>query len=230
MTQIVWDAVDAAKNYQDGVDRGVFASDNYNVDTPTRVWNGLVSVVETPVGSDLTPVYLDGQSYLLVPGTSDYQAVVTAFSSPPYFSEFEGNAKVAPGTYLGQQSKPHTFSFSYRVRSGDGINYQLHIVYGVTATPTSHTFATLGENITPATKSWRFDAIPLDHGGPILNSKPTAHYIVDSATCDPAQLKYLEHWLYGRNPDDIYPEGYDGYFPQTNELFNIVSGVYTEDA
>lgn len=84
MTRVVWDDT-GQRRYRTGVDRGML----YTTDAAVA-WNGLASVTESPVVSDPTAVYLDGQKILNLPEGEDFAATISAYSAPIEFAPCAG--------------------------------------------------------------------------------------------------------------------------------------------
>jgi hypothetical protein len=196
MTALVWDKVDE-RTYESGISKGVIYPDGGSGATPGIAWAGLISVAEQAVGGEVTPFYIDGINHVNVASAKDFQASVTAFSYPPEFESCLGNYPIVPGFLLGNQPKKR-FNFAYRTEVSDG--YKLHLVYNVLATPTTRSYATLGESVSPSQLVWTFDATP--PSAPVPNRRPSAYYVVDSRICAPDVLVAFESLLYGTDSFD----------------------------
>lgn len=207
MTRLNWDA-SGERYYENGVDRGVLY-----VDDVGYVWNGLVSVAETPSGGEAQSYYLDGIKYLSLASAEEYEATINAFSAPQQFTVCDGTKSLYQGLFVTQQ-KRQPFGFAYRTMVGNDINeeagYQIHLVYNALAAPTNRTRNSLSESPELDTLSWFISAVP-----PILSGeafKPSAHFIVDSRFTPGGILAELEDILYGSvSADARFP-------PQTEVL------------
>jgi len=199
MTKLLWDQV-GTRLVEAGVDRGVL----YPRTKIGVSWSGLVSVDESPLGGETTPIYLDGVKYLDVVASEDYKATIAAFSAPEDFNPCDGNVSLAPGLIATQQPRAR-FGFSYRTLIGndtDGMayGYKLHLVYNCIASPTSRANKTLSTTADPTDLSWEINSVPPQATG----YKPTAHFVVDSTKADPTALANLETLLYGNDlADDL---------------------------
>lgn len=205
MPKLQWGAV-GQRRFEAGVDRGVLYAPSY-AGVP---WNGLVNVVETPVGGTPEPIYVDGVKINDVVSNEFYSATIEAYSAPPEFKVCEGEKQIYPGVFAGQQVRQR-FSFTYRTLIGNdtaGIKhgYKLHLVYNATATSTEKTNATMTNSVNPTMRKWTINAIPpqvsyddIDFG-PNARFTPSAHYVIDSTlVASSSRLEEVEEILYGSN-------------------------------
>jgi hypothetical protein len=197
VTRIAWGAP-GARYYEDGVDRGVLY-----VDGNGYVWNGLVSVAETPNGGEHRSYYLDGIKHLNLTTLEEYEATINAVSSPPEFAECDGTKTLYQGLFATQQRRK-PFGFSYRtminVDSTPDVGYKLHIVYNALAAASDRNRNTRSDSSEIASLSWYIQATPPASLG--LGYKPTAHFIVDSRITPGEILTQLEDILYGSEEED----------------------------
>ena len=84
MTRLTWGAI-GERYYEDGVDRGVLY-----VDDVGYVWNGLISVSETPTGGEHRSYYLDGIKHINLASAEEYEATIKAISAPAEFAACDG--------------------------------------------------------------------------------------------------------------------------------------------
>ena len=193
MTQLVWN--DAGKRYYEaGVDHGVFYKTNGN----GVVWNGLVSVSETPSGGEARPYYIDGVKYLNTSGPEEYGGTIEAYTFPDEFAEYDGSAELFDGFSVNLQQRK-SFGLSYRTKIGNDLKgstygYKLHIIYNVLASPSSKTYKSLDSNISPLNMSWTFTTTPVPVS-PTL--RRTAHVVIDSTKVSIALMRAVESYLYG---------------------------------
>lgn len=211
MTRIVWGDVHDRK-YEYGVDRGVL----YPGGVDGVPWNGIISVEETIVGGEQTPLYFDGTKYLDLIANEDFQANLTALSAPDEFAACEGQRLLAAGLYATQQPR-FTFGLCYRTQVGSMANprlgYKLHIVYNCTASPSGRSYASKSDKVEPGQRTWQIDSVPApnplqsewpsDILHPEVHYKPTAHFVIDSTTAgynffyDRPKIEIVEDILYG---------------------------------
>lgn len=192
MTRLNWD-VQGERGYEDGVDRGVLY-----VDDVGYVWNGLVSISETPTGGEHRSYYLDGIKYLLLTSGEEYEATINAFSNPSAFSECDGTKSLYQGLYVTQQ-KRKTFGLSYRTMISTDLAedqaYKIHLVYNAMAAASEKNRNTRSDSAEVSALSWYIQAVPPSSTG--LGYKPTAHFIIDSRNAPAEILVQLEDILYG---------------------------------
>jgi hypothetical protein len=177
--RITWD--DANPVYSRGVNQGVL----YPQNSPGVPWNGLISVTEN--GDDTaTPLYFDGIRYVNQIVASAFEGTLSAFTYPDEFEPYDG---IVSGI-TGQERL--SFGLSYRS------SRELHILYGITANPSSDAYASAGGDISPVSFSWAISAIPVN----IPAVRPTAHLIVALDQADPASISALEDIIYGDDAND----------------------------
>jgi hypothetical protein len=191
VAQLNWD-LPGERFYEAGVDRGVLYLNDIGY-----AWPGLVSVAESSSGGTPKPYYIDGYKYANVASAEEFQATITAFSSPSEFSVCDGVGVVHTGLFATQQPR-RSFNFSYRTRIGNDIEateygYKIHLVYNALAAPANQTHNTIGDNATPSTLSWAITTL----APKISNLRPTSHFVVDSRSTPEVVLNELEDILYG---------------------------------
>lgn len=198
MTRVEWDTP-GQRIYENGVDRGMLYINYLGV-----AWSGLISVNEAPSGGEPRPYYLDGFKYLNLASAEEFEATITALSSPPEFNACEGVADLQNGLFATQQPRI-SFGMSYRTLIGTDMNqdhgYKIHIVYNALAAPASRENNTLNDQAAPLQLSWHITSAP--HVG-ITGIKPTAHFVIDSTLTDPVLLEELEGIFYGTELEDPY--------------------------
>lgn len=200
--------------YESGLDRGVFFQ-NTGVG---HAWNGLISVDQGAVGGEVEQYYFDGVKYLDFVASEDFQATLTAFSTPPAFAECEGVRQLAPGLSVTNQPRK-TFGLSYRTGLGndlelDDYGYKLHLVWNCTATPSPRSHRTRSDDASLAEKEWTIDSVP----PPSSIMKPTAHVEINSRGALPAHLQAVEDILYGTNVQN-------SRLPTQTEVIQIFGGL-----
>lgn len=198
MTALVWNEVNK-RFYETGIEKCVlFPSVGDGV-----AWSGISSMEEAPIGGNQTPLYYDGVKYLDIISSEDFQATLTAYTSPPEFDICDGVKTLAPGLFASQQPRD-TFGLSYKTLIGNGATgvryaYKLHLIYNATASPTGMTHNTLTDDPEPSTRAWVINTVP----PPSDTMKPTAHLWIDSSKVTyPENLVTLESVLYGSEEDE----------------------------
>lgn len=192
MPVLTWGAV-GERFYESGIDRGVlYVGANAGV-----VWNGLISISESPTGGEAQPYYVDGFKYLNISAKEEFEATLQAFSAPLEFGVCDGMASISNGLYVTQQSRK-PFGLAYRTKLGNdtiGVNYgyKIHIVYGALSSPSGHDYSTVSESTDPLTFSWHIATLPQE----VTGYRPTSHFIIDSSKSTVAKMSTLEDILYG---------------------------------
>lgn len=221
--QLTWDAL-GEHRYETGVDHGVlYIPDGAGAYNDGVAWNGLTTVTEKPSGAEPNKKYADNIPYLTLRSAEMFAATIEAFTYPDEFAQFDGLAEPTPGVAVGQQNR-RTFGISYRTRLGndieaDDLGYKLHLVYGLTASPSEKAYSTVNETPDALAFSWDVDSTPVA----VTDLKPTSILTIDSTTVDAAALADLEQILYG----DV---AVDPRLPSPDEVIALFSGAVTEVA
>lgn len=171
MTRLIW----ADRPYEIGLDRGVL----YPKNAPAEVWNGLISVDESPDTSNYVVRHIDGIRVQSGRGSESFAASVIAFSCPEIVSQV-----------LRSGQRP-IFDFSYRVQTESG--HQIHLVYNALLIPSSLSY----EQQTPSEPSWALFTIPMH----IPGARLSAHLVVNTSTAYPEVTTLVEDLLYGTDSD-----------------------------
>lgn len=197
MAKLVWN--EAGKRlYETGVDRGVLyvsnGSGGYNKGV---VWNGLVSVNESPSGAEATPLYAGNVKYVELMSNEEFGASIEAYTYPEEFEQCDGSAELAEGVTIGQQPRK-SFGLCYRTKigndtAGDDHGYKIHLIYGAKAAPTEKSYTTINDSPEAITFSWEITTTPIEVAG----HKPTATLTIDSTKVTPTALTAIETKLYG---------------------------------
>lgn len=224
MTRLLWDKV-GERFYETGVDHGVlYIPNNQGVYNQAHVWNGLVSVTESPSGAESNPQYADNMKYVNLVSAEEFGATIEAITYPDAFAQCNGEKLAAPGVVFGQQGR-HPFGLSYRTLLGNDTlgqdyGYKLHLIYGAQASPSEKAYNTVNDSPEAITFSWEISTTAV----PVEGFKPVASVTVSSDDVSAATLQALEDILYGT-------AGTDGRLPLPEELIGILgSGVLQEVA
>lgn len=196
--KLQWDAV-GERFYEMGIRRGVLYllnPENSKYDTGVA-WNGLTGVSETPDGAEPTDLYADDIKYASFRSAETFGGTITAYTFPDEFYECDGSKMVAPGVYVGQQTRAK-FGMSYVTQigndvQGEGLGYKLHLVYGCTASPSERSYETINDSPDAIEMSWEFDTTPVD----VPDAKPTSLITINSLKVEKSKLEALEKILYG---------------------------------
>ena len=197
MAKLVWN--EAGKRlYETGVDRGVlYVSDGIGGYKKGVVWNGLVSVNESPSGAEATPLYAGNVKYVELMSNEEFGASIEAYTYPEEFEQCDGSAELADGITIGQQPRK-SFGLCYRTKigndtAGDEHGYKIHLIYGAKAAPTEKSYTTINDSPEAITFSWEITTTPIEVAG----HKPTATLTIDSTKVTPTALTAIETKLYG---------------------------------
>lgn len=197
MSKLVWN--EAGKRlYETGVDRGVlYVSNGQGGYESGVVWNGLVSVNESPSGAEATPLYAGNIKYVELMSNEEFGASIEAYTYPEEFEQCDGSAELAAGVTIGQQPRK-AFGLSYRTKigndtAGDEHGYKIHLIYGAKAAPTEKSYTTINDSPEAITFSWEVTTTPIEVDG----FKPTATLTIDSTKVTPEKLEAIEKKLYG---------------------------------
>lgn len=225
MPKLMWDKT-GERLYETGVDHGVlYLNDSTAPDTPyakAYVWNGLVSVTESPSGAESNPQYADNIKYIDLVSAEEYKATIEAFTYPTEFAECDGTAFPVKGLAFGQQGR-RQFGLSYRTLVGNDVEgiergYKLHLVYGCQAAPSEKGYKTINDSPEAITFSWEVNttATAVNTG----DYKPVASVTINSLDFTPEKMKAVEDVLYG---NDLLP----ARLPLPDELVELLSTPVT---
>lgn len=201
MSKLVWDAI-GERYYETGVKKGVLYVMEGTTYGKGVAWNGLTAVTESPSGAEATPLYADDIKYLNLMSNEDFGGTIEAYTYPDEFKACNGEAELAEGVSIGQQTRK-AFGFCYRTILGNDTEenehgYKLHLVYGAKAAVSEKAYATINESPEPITFSWEFTTTPVEVDG----FKPTSIVTIDSTKVAPEKLAALEAKLYGSESEE----------------------------
>lgn len=223
--QLKWDQT-GERVYETGVSKGVLYPQVNGAYPKGVAWNGLTNVNESPSGAEATPLYADNIKYLNLLSAEDFGATVEAYTYPDEFGECNGEAALATGVAVGQQTRK-AFGMSYQTKVGNDTNpdagYKLHLVYGALAKPSEKSYGTVNDSPEAITFSWELTTTPVEVPG----MKPTAIITIDSTKVDAAKLAALEEILYGKaaTTGDNPQPAVDARLPLPTELATIFAGT-----
>lgn len=179
MTRLNWGEV--SPRYDLGVDRGVLYLGNSAVP-----WNGLVSVDEKESGAVNTDYYFEGNRLHVSQEVGDFQAMISAFTYPDVFAEYNG---------YSERNLYQRFGFSYRTQRGN--DHRLHVVYSALISDDFRAWSTLSDRIDPSLFSWALTASAV----PIPGASPTARLTMEVPR-DSSVFSEIEDMLYGTELTD----------------------------
>lgn len=209
MAKLLWDQT-AEHFYETGNDRAVvypYNNTNKSYDKG-YAWNGITGVTESPSGADETAIYADNIKYLSLRAAEEFSMTVTAYTYPDEFAEMDGSAFPTKGVRIYQQARK-TFGFSYRSIIGNDTEsndhgYMLHLIYGLTASPSERSYSTVNDSPEAIEFSWEMTGVPVAITG-YKNSCLLTVKSTDFVTPEEqAKLKALEDILWGTDAGDVY--------------------------
>ncbi len=197
---LVWDEV-GKRTYKVGIDHVALYLQKDGTYPEGVAWNGVTAVTESPSGAEENAIYADNIKYLSIRSAEDFGLTIECYDTPVEFDACDGcgSPENTKGLTVYQQAR-HPFGLSYRSMIGsDGKGtdegYELHLVYGCTASPSELAHNTINDSVEPGTLSYEITTVSV----PVPNMKPTAHLKVSSLTCPPEKLQALEKLLYGED-------------------------------
>ena len=210
MPRLTWDDL-GKRFYETGVKQGVLYPQVSGAYPKGVAWNGLTAVTESPSGAEPTPLYADDIKYLELTSNEELGCTIEAYTYPDEFKACNGEATLAEGVTIGQQTRV-PFGFCYKTVLGNDekkndYGYKLHLVYGATASVSEKAFQTINDSPEAITFSWEVTTTPVA----VKGFKPTAILTIDSTTIAAEKLTALEDILYGKDeaearlplPDEI---------------------------
>lgn len=189
MTKLAWANL-GSRHYETGIDRGVLYIDG--VATP---WNGL-SGFEDQTIDESEPRYADGNQWLEFVSPGDFKGRLSAITYPDAFMPCEG-VVVDRGVNV-EANTPKIFNLCYRSLIGNDLAgtdfaYKIHILYNLTAVPSSKSYETITTSGQITDFTWDISGIPVQAS----TYAPTCHAIFDSRELTGSFLSDLENLLYG---------------------------------
>lgn len=213
MAELTWGTY-GERYFETGVDRGVL----YVPGKDGVVWNGLISVSESPSGGEPTPYYIDGNKYVNRPSPEEYSATIEAYTYPDEFALCDGSDLIdyeSKGLIATQQGRK-PFSLSYRTRLGNddqatSFGYKIHIVYNALASPSDKNYQSMSDEPEALSFSWDITTIPI-----IVNElgARSSHLVIDTQKAWPWVVEAIEKLLYGS--EDMPPT-----LPTPQELIDL---------
>ena len=217
MPRLTWDDL-GKRFYETGVKQGVLYPQVSGAYPKGVAWNGLTAVTESPSGAEPTPLYADDIKYLELTSNEEFGCTIEAYTYPDEFKACNGEATLAEGVTIGQQTRV-PFGFCYKTVLGNDekkndYGYKLHLVYGATASVSEKAFQTVNDSPEAITFSWEVTTTPVA----VKGFKPTAILTIDSTTIAPEKLTALEDILYGK-------ETVEARLPLPDEIAELVKAA-----
>lgn len=197
MTKIEWGKVGDRK-FEAGISRGVM----YPPNESAVPWNGLTDITENLGDGGLQPLFLEGIRIMDRQLRSDYSAKIKAFTYPDILNELTGLRTFGSGLQVdGQRAK--RFGLSYRTGVGSDSDVsvsgsKIHLVYNVLARPSTRGSSTIDSNVAPSEFEWDISTKPVQ----LVGFQPSAHFVVDTTSADPAAVLAFERLIYGSDISD----------------------------
>lgn len=225
--RIKWDQI-GEKLYKTGVDRGVLYPQKDGAYPEGVGWNGLTNVTLSPSGAENSDLYADNIKYLSLRSAETLGLTIECYMYPDEWAQCNGEAELVEGVMLGQQSR-NTFGFSYRNKIGndtvgEDYGYEIHLIYGCSASPSEQSNATINDSPEAATFSYTVTTTPIAISAVDENGKQyraVASVTIDSTKVDPTKLATLEEILYGKDGTTDVDEGVKPRLPLPDELRTI---------
>lgn len=163
-------------------------------------WNGVTGYTESPSGADETALYADNIKYLSLRSAEEFGATITAYTYPDEFAKLDGSEdliKGLKGVKVYQQARK-SFGLAIRTLVGNDVDgndygYKLHLVYGLTASPSERGYSTVNDSPEAIEFSWELKSVPVAVPG----LKATSVITIDSREVDPEKLNALLDKIYG---------------------------------
>ena len=200
--KLEWDKT-GERLYETGVEQCALYVQSDDGTYPKGVaWNGISEIDENPSGVEESAVFADNMKYLSLYSAENMGGNINAYTYPDEFGECIGEAELAKGAYIGQQTRK-AFGLAYKTKIGndvkaDAYGYKLHLVYGARASVSEKTYNTINDSPEAMSLSWEYSTTPVN----VTGHKPTAILTIDSTKCDPTKLAALEIILYGSETAD----------------------------
>lgn len=197
MARLGWDQT-GQHLYETGTDHGVVYPAASNGTYPKGyAWNGITGWTESPSGADETALYADNIKYLSLRSAEEFGATLTAYTYPDAFADLDGSAALMDGVKIYQQARK-AFGLAIRTLIGNDIDsndhgYLLHLVYGLTASPSERSYSTVNDSPEAIEFSWEMKSVPVN----VTGKKPTSVITIDSTKISADRLAALENVLYG---------------------------------
>lgn len=238
MSKLLWDQT-GEKTYETGVDHGILfptlvtTANSNNYATDGKAWNGLTAVNESPSGAEAEKIYADNIVYLTLTSAEEYSATIEAYTYPDEFADCNGETQAFAGVTFGQQARK-TFGFVFRTIKGNDVDgdkfgYELHLLYGLKASPSSKDHSTVNDSPEAVQMSWEINSTPVAF---TTNTefKPVSTIVIDSTKVDAVKYVQFEDLLNGidANTAERYVKTNDKTKQTKTYYTKGTDGTYTE--
>lgn len=222
--RLKWDEI-GEKFYELGTDRGVVYPQDATGKYPKgAAWNGLTGVTYTPSGAEATKLYANNGQYVSLLSAEEVGGTITAYTYPEEFAACNGEATLAEGVRVGQQTRT-PFGLTWRTNIGNDTEgqehgYIIHIMYGCQASPSEKAYTTINDSPEAVELSWELTTTPIN----VADMKPTAYLEIDSRMVSENGLKAIEDALYGADAGlEGSPAATDARLPLPDEIKTLAA-------
>ena len=227
MAKLAWDLT-GQHLYETGTDQCVVYPAASDGTYPEGVaWNGVTGWTESPSGADETALYADNIKYLSLRSAEEFGATLTAYTYPDEFGKLDGSDTPLAGVKIYQQARK-SFGLAIRTLIGNDIDsndhgYMLHLVYGLTASPSERAYSTVNDSPEAIEFSWELKSVPVT----VTGYKPTSVITIDSTKVSPKRLADLEDVIYGTTAGDRYFLSDDTTVDNEKTYYKLENGTYS---
>lgn len=218
-----WDQT-GERFYETGVKKVVLYPLTSGAYSEGVAWNGVTNITEKPSGAEPTALYADDIKYLNLMSVEEFGASLEAYTYPDEFAACDGSGSLVDGVSIGQQTR-QTFGLCYRTTVGNDESpekgYKLHLVYGLVASPSEKSYATINDSPEAATFSWELTSTPVEVAG----FRPTSIITIDSLTVGATGMAAIEAVLYGAEAAAEGGTPTEARLPLPNEVKTIIEGA-----
>lgn len=219
---ISWDET-GERWFQNGVRHGVlYLMKQDGTYEDGEAWNGLRGVDENPDGGDVTDLWADNIKYASFRNPENYGGNVKAYTYPDGWKLCDGQKTVDGVNYGGQKRQPFGLCYRTELSNDTGAEeYQIHLIWNSTVSPSSQSHATKSENPDAEEMSWDFKSTPVNVEG--VDGVETASYAtIDSRDHSEAEMEKLLAYLYG-TPASGGQEAVPARLPAPGEIATIMA-------
>ena len=115
--KLVWDQT-GERRYETGVKQCALYPMTGGAYPKGVAWNGITAITESPSGAEPTAMYADDIKYLDILSAETYAATIEAYMYPDEFKSCNGEAELAEGVSIGQQTR-QKFGLCYKTTLGN---------------------------------------------------------------------------------------------------------------
>lgn len=202
MSKLVWDQI-GDRLYETGVEQAaIFPMTKDGTYGTGAAWNGLTAITESPSGAEPTALYANDKKYVELMSAEEFGGTIEAYTYPDEFGACNGEAVLAKGIRLTQQSRM-PFGLVYKSLIGNDTEgtkhgYKLTFVYNARVSPSEKSNNTVNDSPEAATLSWEFTTTPVE----IAGFDPTSRIVINSTEIDADKLAAIEAIVYGSESEE----------------------------